>query len=164
MPQTVYALDPAIALPGQIFDSNTAHIDSGAVQAAAGLYAGRFCKLGSQSNPTSGPAQLSFDAISSSADALFGVLVRKVMAEPSVPDFLQYAEAGALRRGRVAVNTSGAVARNAALYVVATGANAGQLTTTSTGNIGPLKNAEVLVPSTADQGIAVLDLNFPTES
>lgn len=163
MPQTNYSLDPAIALPGQIFDSNTAHIDSGAVQTAAGLYAGRFCKLGSQSNPTAGPAQLSFDAIGSAGDSPFGVLVRKVMAEPSFPDFAQYAEAGAMRRGRVAVNTSGAVARNAALYIVATGANAGQLTTTSTSNLGPLKNVEVLMPSGADQGIAVIDVNFPTE-
>jgi hypothetical protein len=163
MPQLTYTLDPAIALPGQIFDSNTAHVDSGAVQAAAGLTSGRFCKLGSQSNPTAGPAQLSFDAISSNADAVFGCLVRKVMAEPSTPDFPQFAEAGAMRRGRIAVNTSGAVARNAALYVVASGANAGQLTTTSTSNIA-LKNVEVLVPSAADQGIAIIDINFPGES
>jgi hypothetical protein len=68
-----------------------------------------------------------------------------------------------MRRGRIAVNTSGAVARNAALYVVASGANAGQLTTTSTSNIA-LKNVEVLVPSAADQGIAIIDINFPGES
>jgi len=156
-PQTTVNYFPNVGLNGQLAD--TGHHDiTTAVAESPGFDVGLAIVLGA-----GGYGYGRLPAASGDIASVIGFSLYEAMREPSIPRFLPFVAVDILRKGRIWITAQGITVDNGPVFIIYSGANAGQLRgdAGSGGNAALQLTRATVRQGSAAGGMSLVEVNLP---